>query len=338
LAVGTITLEHRDHNNYLMIKCPFCKEDIQDDAIKCKHCGEVLNNIAYGNASNQSVGESSIPTKTFVFKLNPRLTRLYSWFQLLAIIGVLFIVYNAPYVNRGHFCEFGISGSPPFPRACYVYNVGPISIHWMHESGMLSDTREKTWLHILHTPALGVGIRNGVLERWRSKPLAQYALAWLPIEGILVLGSVIGWWWWKGGELNIIKTVTLRFDLKHLGLGEKIILGSASAAFLSLFMPWIAMGIISSSGWNQQGYIFCLLFVYPVIGVFNIKGFNKIAGIICGALALVISLSYIGDNNVNILGVKRNASASGLYLFAASTIGLIVGAWKLYSSTTKKGK
>jgi hypothetical protein len=51
--------EKEPTKGYVMKKCPFCAEEIMDEAIKCKHCGSMLDSTKGQHASASSTSERS---------------------------------------------------------------------------------------------------------------------------------------------------------------------------------------------------------------------------------------------------------------------------------------
>ncbi len=113
-------------------------------------------------------------------------------------------------------------------------------------------------------------------------------------------------------------------NFKALSLYNKLILASGLIAIISLFLPWVDLGFVSASGFQQQGYIFLIAFIYPVYCVLKNKTINKIGGLICGILAIIVSIIYINSKSEGFFGETINASGTGLYLFLIASILLTV--------------
>lgn len=114
-------------------------------------------------------------------------------------------------------------------------------------------------------------------------------------------------------------------NFKQLSLGKKIILITTIIALISLFLPWVELGILSASGFQQGGYLFLIAFIYPVYCVLKNTYINKVGGLVCGIVALIASIAYISSKSDEIFGTAINVAGSGAYLFLISTIGLIIG-------------
>lgn len=113
-------------------------------------------------------------------------------------------------------------------------------------------------------------------------------------------------------------------DIKNLSLSGKLVLGASVLAIISLFLPWVDLGFISASGFQQDGYLLLVFFIYPLYCALKDRKINKIGGFISSGLAVIVTIFFINSKSDSLFGETINAAGTGLYAFLISTIILTV--------------
>ncbi|MDL2313816.1 DUF4190 domain-containing protein [Desulfovibrio sp. OttesenSCG-928-C14] len=94
------------------MNCPFCKEDIAEGAIKCKHCGSMLVPV---QGSSHHYQDSSTPIWTSITSLVlgvlAGVTGLGTdWFDRdtatgMLLVGVLAVIFGGISIGKKHRCK-----------------------------------------------------------------------------------------------------------------------------------------------------------------------------------------------------------------------------------------
>lgn len=93
-------------------------------------------------------------------------------------------------------------------------------------------------------------------------------------------------------------------------------------------MKWVDMGILSATGFQQQGYLSLILYIYAVVKLYQNKPINRVLGIISSLLAIVARIAFALSKSDDFFGESINAATTGLYVFIITAILLTVKIFK----------
>lgn len=107
--------------------------------------------------------------------------------------------------------------------------------------------------------------------------------------------------------------------------GTWTIVVAAGVAAVSFFMPWRAIGPLSVNAFRNGAFLLGLFFAYPVWASVSGRSVNRVGGMACGILGLVLGLIFIAGSQVTFFGESMNIAATGVYVFLAACVVLTVG-------------
>jgi hypothetical protein len=117
--------------------------------------------------------------------------------------------------------------------------------------------------------------------------------------------------------------------------GGWIILISSCVALLSFFLPWVDIVILTRNGFSQGAVLFFLAYVYPLVMLFLDKPIIKGLGVLCGLMALGLTVAFIASKSDRMLDI--NVTGAGAYVFLLASIAFTVGVI-LYKSSQQQGE
>ena len=115
-------------------------------------------------------------------------------------------------------------------------------------------------------------------------------------------------------------------NLNNKTLAEKLYLLAGVAAVISLFLPWVDLGILSANGFQQQGYLFLVLMIYPIYTVITEKSRYKMVSLGCGIVNTVFVFIFINSKSADFFGETINAAGIGLYVMLIASILMTIAA------------